>query len=101
MVNRFLLSIAIAFNVDVESDWYVVEAGDVFTGATIESGQFEPIFTLDNGRPPVNVLEASQADLYLRINDFHHLFPVESLRSPPAIGCNLFEVTVTLTDRHF
>ena len=46
---------AVSWNVDEESDWYVVNPGDAFGPATIGNDQFTPIFTTDNSRGPVLV----------------------------------------------
>ena len=46
---------AVTWNLDEESDWYVVNEGDPFGFDSIASDQFEPIFTVDNPRGPVFV----------------------------------------------
>ena len=46
---------AVTWNIDEESDWYVVDPGDPFGFSTLASGRFTPIFTVDNPRPPVFV----------------------------------------------
>lgn len=46
---------AVTWNLDGESDWYVVHPGDPFGFETLAAGQFTPIFTVDNARPPVFV----------------------------------------------
>lgn len=39
----------VTWNVDQEADYYLVGKGDTFTNATIASGRFKPLFTLDHG----------------------------------------------------
>lgn len=46
---------AVASVLDEGSDWYVVNPGDVFGFASLESGQFTPIFTANDARGPVFV----------------------------------------------
>jgi hypothetical protein len=43
------------WTVDEESDWYLVQAGDILSTATIAANQFPVIFTADDPRPPVAI----------------------------------------------
>jgi hypothetical protein len=45
----------VQWNIDAESDWYLVEAGDVFSRTTIEEDRFPILFTTDNPRPPIDL----------------------------------------------
>lgn len=56
---------AVAWNLDEESDWYVVEPGAAFGFATLASGQFTPIFTLDHSYGPVFV---GSSEFYLSVS---------------------------------
>ena len=46
---------ALTWHLDFESDWYLVQPGDPFGFESLAAGQFTPIFTVDNARPPVFV----------------------------------------------
>ncbi len=49
---------------DEEADWYLVEAGDLFTKESIAGGEFTPLFTTDQWFPAVTV----GSDFYLGVN---------------------------------
>jgi len=52
------------WNIDEESDWYLVEAGDEFGEKNIASDLFTPIFTTDSPRGPISV----GTDFYLGVS---------------------------------
>jgi hypothetical protein len=64
---------AVTWNLDEESDWYVVNPGDAFGFASLESGQFTPIFTTDNSRGPVFV---GDGEFYLGVSTSGQGLPV-------------------------
>lgn len=43
------------WNLDDESDWYIVQPGEVFSASGIAAGQYPVLFTQDNPRPPVPI----------------------------------------------
>jgi len=43
------------WTLDEESDWYLVNSGDIFSTTTIAAHQFPIIFTTDNPRPAVSI----------------------------------------------
>jgi hypothetical protein len=54
-----------SINLDEGSDWYVVQPGDIFSPATIQSGAFPAIVTLnDFNNPPVSL---GTGDFYLGV----------------------------------
>jgi hypothetical protein len=55
----------IAWNIDEESDWYLVDAGDEFSKQNIRSGLFTVLFTTDWPRGPISV---GSGDFYLAVN---------------------------------
>ena len=55
----------VAWNIDEESDWYVVDAGDEFTRQNIVGGLFTAIFTTDRPRGPIPV---GSGDFYLGVS---------------------------------
>jgi hypothetical protein len=54
----------VSWNLDEESDWYLVEAGDAFSKQSIAAGKFTPLFTTDHPYPAVSV----GSDFYLGVN---------------------------------
>lgn len=56
---------AVEWNIDEESDWYVVEPGEVFGSASIAANAHPIIFTTDNPRGPVPV---GGTDFYLGVS---------------------------------
>jgi len=69
---------SVNWNVDEESDWYVVEFGEEFSTATIAANEHPVIFTTDNARGPVSV---GGTDFYLGVSTGIGLKP----NSDPAI----------------
>ena len=55
----------VAWNIDEESDWYLVDSGDEFTRQNIASGLFTVIFTTDSPRGPISV---GSGAFYLAVN---------------------------------
>lgn len=58
----------VSWNLDDESDWYVVQPGELFSAAGIAAGEYPVLFTLDDPRPPVPLYFAPDGFLYLGFN---------------------------------
>ena len=56
---------AVQWNIDDESDWYVLEFGEEFSAASIAADSHPIIFTTDNPRGPVPL---GGPDIYLGVN---------------------------------
>jgi len=55
----------VSWNLDDESDWYLVQRGDTFSRDTINRGLFPVLFTTEHPRPPVSI---GTEDFYLGVN---------------------------------
>ena len=55
----------ISWNIDEESDWYLVASGDEFSAQNIDGGVFTTIFTADSPRGPIAV---GSGDFFLGVN---------------------------------
>jgi hypothetical protein len=53
------------WNIDDESDWYLVQPGDALHSGTVAAGQFPILFTTDTPRPPVFV--GTSGEFYLGV----------------------------------
>jgi hypothetical protein len=53
------------WNLDEESDWYLANAGQIFSPGTIAAQQFTKVFTIDSPAPAVTI---SVGDFFLAVN---------------------------------
>ena len=58
----------VSWNLDDESDWYVVQPGELFSAAGIANGEYPILFTMDDPRPPVALESAPDGFVYLGFN---------------------------------